>query len=329
MNLAKYIYLIKSEGEENEMDENNLEQQGVEMAQSASAEVCANCGALLGDDQTFCPKCGTPRSAAPKKPVCGSCGAELEEGQKFCPKCGQKAGLAADNNAASAISQFNSDADKQNSKKKKTPIVIAAAIVIVVLAVIAFKTVIPNIFIDAEGCMEKGNYEKAYEKAKTDDEKLEVIAENIAAVQSAVSADSLKDPSSFSLREAYYYKGENDDGEPTNRLVLYISGANSYGASVSSYWLYTWSNEKNKWEYFCSVSDLSEDEFSDYDDEDEKLEKLVDNIGRLTIKIVMEDGIELSKNSIKRINAMFEADTLDDVELLDVEAPEMDSDKEE
>ena len=33
----------------------------------------------------------------------------------------------------------------------------------------------------------------------------------------------------------------------------------------------------------------------------------------------MNDGIELSKDAVKRINAMFEADTLDEVELLDVD----------
>ncbi|MDE6636554.1 MAG: zinc ribbon domain-containing protein, partial [Lachnospiraceae bacterium] len=196
MNLADYVYLNKSKEEEKEMDENNVGQQEVEMEQSTSVEVCAHCGAPLEAEQEFCTKCGTPSGAAPKKPVCGKCGAELEEGQEFCPKCGQKVGLAVDNNVASAISQFNSGVDRQNAKKKKTPIVIAVVIVIVVLAAIAFKTVAPKIFIDTEGYLEQGNYEKAYEKAKTDEEKLEVIAENAAAVQSAYSADNLKDPSS-------------------------------------------------------------------------------------------------------------------------------------
>lgn len=164
----------------------------------------------------------------------------------------------------------------------------------------------------------QGNYEKAYEKADAS-EKPEIRAENAAAVQSAFSADNLKDPNSFVLRDAYYNEGTNDDGETTKQLVLYISGANSYGASVSSYWLYTWDAEEDEWSYFCSVSDLSEEEYNYYDDEDEKLEKLVNNIGRTFIKNTMNDGIELSKDAVKRINAMFEADTLDEVELLDVD----------
>lgn len=277
-------------------------------------EVCSRCGAILEEGQEFCPKCGTP-----KKKVCVKCGAELQEGQEFCPKCGQKVGLAVDNNVAFAIDQFNSDVVKANAKKKKTPIIIGVVLVIIVLAAVAFKTVAPKIFIDMEGYLEQGNYEKAYEKAKSKDDKLKVRAENAIAVQSALSADNLKDPSSFSLRDAYYMEATNDSGETTKNIALYINGTNSYGASVSSYLYYIWDQDDKEWEYFCSVSDLEEEEENRYDDEDEKLEKLVNNIGRVGIKLAMEDGMKLDKKAVKRINKMFEEDTLDDVDLLDVE----------
>lgn len=81
-------------------------------------DVCAKCGAPLGDGQDFCPKCGTPKNA-PKKNVCGKCGAELQEGQEFCPKCGQKADLAVDAGVSSAINQFNAGVQKTSEKKKK------------------------------------------------------------------------------------------------------------------------------------------------------------------------------------------------------------------
>lgn len=281
-----------------------------------TAEVCSKCGATLEEGQEFCPKCGTPKK---KKNICAKCGAELQEGQEFCSKCGQKVGLAVDNNVASAIDQFNNEVTKENAKKKKVPIIIGVVLVILVLGALAFKVVAPKIFINMKGYMERGNYVKAYEKAKTDDDKLQVRAENAVAVQCAYSADNLKDPSSFSLRDAYYKEGTNNDGETIKSMVLYISGANSYGASVSSYWYYTWSNKNNKWEYFCSVSDLSDEEYSEYDDEDEKLEKLLNNIARAGIKEVIKDGIKLDKSAVKRINKMFEDDTLDDVDLLDVE----------
>ena len=278
-------------------------------------ETCSKCGAELAEGQDFCPKCGTPRV---KKNVCGKCGAELQEGQEFCPKCGQKVGLAVDSGVSSAINQFNAGVDKANAKKKKTPIIIAVAVVIIALVAIAGVKLAPKIFIDSEGYMAQGDYQKAYEKAKDDSEKQTVIAENAAAVQSAYSADNLKDPSSFSLRDAYFYKGTNDDNKPFYRIVLYISGANSYGASVSSYWLYTWDSDKKEWSYWCSVSDLAEEEYKSWDDYDDKLEKLMNNLGRDMIKTSMKDGTKVSKEGIKRINAMFEADTLDDIELLDV-----------
>lgn len=292
-------------------------QQGI-VEKAKPMQKCSKCGTELAEGQDFCPKCGTPKGGV-KKNVCGKCGNELAEGQDFCPKCGQRAGLAVDSNVSAAINSYNGSVNKQNQKKKKTPIIISLVVGIFILAAVAFKVVAPKIFIDMEGYLEQGNYEKAYEKAKTDDERLEVKMENIVAVQSAFSAENLKDPSSFTLRDAYYIEGKDNDGKPFARLVLYISGANSYGASVSSYWLYIWDNDDKEWGYFTSVSDLSEEEYSKYDDDDDRLEKLIDNLGRRSIKSTMQDGKKLSKDAVKRINAMFENDTLDDVDLLDME----------
>ena len=91
----------------------------------------------MGDGQAFCPKCGTPKAAAPKKNVCGNCGAELEDGQAFCPKCGHKAGVAIDSNVNAAINQFNAGVEKKKKKPKALPIVIALVLV-VAIAVGAF-----------------------------------------------------------------------------------------------------------------------------------------------------------------------------------------------
>lgn len=127
------------------------------------------------------------------------------------------------------------------------------------------------------------------------------------------------DFSSFELSEFLGEKMQDIVDRLDDQSLQTIRQTISYGASVSSYWLYTWDAEEDEWSYFCSVSDLSEEEYNYYDDEDEKLEKLVNNIGRTFIKNTMNDGIELSKDAVKRINAMFEADTLDEVELLDVD----------
>ncbi|MBQ3216940.1 MAG: zinc-ribbon domain-containing protein [Oscillospiraceae bacterium] len=286
-----------------------------EAQQTDPTDACANCGTPLNEGQAFCSICGTPK-AGHKKSFCSMCGNELQEGQVFCSRCGQKAVFLPDSGVDTANDPYYAGVDKTNGTKKKKPvkIIVAAVIALTVIAIGAL--VVPKLFVSVEDLCARGNYEKAYEKADAD-EKLEIRAENAAAVQSAFSVDNLKDPSSFVLREAYYKEGTSYDGETSKTLVLYISGANSYGASVSSYWLYTWNTAKDKWEYYCSVSDLSAEEISSYDDEDESLEKLVNNIGRASITLTMNDGIKLSKDAVERINAMFEKDTLDEVELLE------------
>ena len=98
-------------------------------------DVCAICGAVLGDGQDFCPKCGTPKNA-PKANVCGKCGAELAEGQEFCPKCGQKAGLTVDAGVAAKIGQMNAVTAKKNKKKLLIPIIAGAAVLVVVLILV-------------------------------------------------------------------------------------------------------------------------------------------------------------------------------------------------
>jgi hypothetical protein len=275
-------------------------------------DVCKNCGAALGDGQNFCPKCGTPKNASDKN-LCTKCGAELSEGQEFCSKCGQKVGLAVDTGVSSAIAQFNEIKQKANNKKVIGAIVaVAAAFVLIVGGVV----LAPKIFVSVDDLCAQGNYQKAYEKAK-DDEKELIKIESIAAERSAYSADNLKDPSSFSLRDVYYNEYKYD-GEITPHLVLYISGANSYGANVSSYWLYTYDDEEREWEYFCSLSDLSDEEYSKYDDLDEMLEKAVNNVGRSYIKDAMSSGTKLNKAAVNRINDMFESGTLDEVEPIGV-----------
>lgn len=112
-------------------------EQHYEAQHTNPTDVCANCGAPLGDGQNFCPKCGTPKAAAPKKNTCGKCGNELTDGQEFCPKCGQKAGLAVDSNVNAAINQFNTGVQQATAKKKKTPLIIAVAAIAVVVIIIA------------------------------------------------------------------------------------------------------------------------------------------------------------------------------------------------
>jgi len=91
-------------------------------------DTCENCGTTLGNEQEFCPNCGT-RKSAQTITVCSKCGTELQEGQEFCSQCGQKIGLAVDSDVTSSIDQFNASVEKKKKNSKTLPIVIAVAMV--------------------------------------------------------------------------------------------------------------------------------------------------------------------------------------------------------
>lgn len=318
-----------------------------------SNDICRNCGAPWLPGQTACPNCGAPKtdpapvgeaSADAVTPTCPNCGTLLQEGQKFCPGCGQMLGAAdpaGSFNTGNPMNPMNpanpmnpenpmNPANPMNPtampygapgipkrKSKALPLVIVAVVVVLIAALATLVLVSSDTFASVATLCARGDYTKAYEKA-SEEEKLAVKAESIAAECSAFAVDNLKDPSSFKLREAYYYEGTNDKGEPYDYIALYLSGANSYGASVGSYWLFTWDDDDNEWFYFCSVSDLEQEEYSDYDDEDEKWEKTVNNFGRIMIELAQKSGIELDKDAVKRINTLFEKDMLDDVEAISI-----------
>jgi len=152
---------------------------------------------------------------------------------------------------------------------------------------------------------EKGDYIAAYEKASGNKKDL-VLVENVIAVLSERSSDMLKDPDSFVLREGYYYCFVNDDGSFGQQAVLYLSGNNSYGAAVSSYWVWVYDNTEGKWEYWGNATTT----------EKESDDELSDTLVKIILESVMEKGLKLEKSQVKNINAQFKADTLYEVDLI-------------
>lgn len=250
-------------------------------APAPAKRFCAGCGAELAPDQAFCPNCGTPAPAA--------------------PAAAPAYGAAAPADPYAPVSY----PPVAEPKKIKKPLIIGGIIVAVLALVLLL---FPNMFASVESLCEKGKYEEAYEKAKGS-EKDRVLAENVIAYLSSESVDMLKDPTSFALRDAYYYLFNRDDGTFGQQAVLYVSGKNSYGNTVSSYWVWVYDNNEEKWEYWGSATTTSKESGDDY----------TDTLIKIVLESVMEEGLHLQKSQIKNINNMFEDDTLFDVTLIDKE----------
>lgn len=262
-------------------------------------EKCLNCGATLKPEQEFCPKCGMKRGTQ-KKLYCPTCGEEVKVGQKFCPKCGGKTNIGVNNVMDSIIRTC-----KKNMKK-----IIIILILVVGLFLIG-KQVLPKIFISTNDLLAQGEYEKAYKKAKSK-EKEDIEAENLIAVLCNDVIEGYKDPSSFELRDAWYDRDKKV-------VVLKTGGKNSYGGIVFSYDYFTYSEDKEKYEYYCSLSDLKKEETSKYDDYEETIEKILKNAARSVVsEVINDDDCKLSNDRVKNINHLFKEDKLDEIELINV-----------
>ena len=260
---------------------------------------CIKCGTVLSEEQEFCPNCGTKKGEKNNK-KCQKCGAILGPGEKFCPKCGAKTKL----NISSDVIQ---EAKKKKMPKKILKILIPL-IVVIILAVIFITNILPKLTITYKELMQEGKFQEAYDKAKNN-EKQEVLDENLIAYLSKDLIEDLKDPTSFSLNRVY---------KTSDKLVLMVNAKNSYGASVLNYYYYTYSDTKNKFELFCSLSDLEQETIYKYaDNYDEKLEKTLKNAARTVVKgIINNDSNRIDDSIIDDINNLFKNNGLRNIELL-------------
>ena len=296
---------------ENEDITTNQDQEAVETeileTEQESKKFCKHCGKELEGELKFCPNCGKPCETMDEVHYCRGCGEKIDNNVKFCPKCGTKVVTKIDINLSGADGLVKKVTNRFSAKK--AGIVLGAIALLCILVVVGIN-VIPRIFVSPYTLMEEGNYEKAYTKANKDD-KEKVLIENLLANLCRDAEDGLKDPSSFKLRDAWY---EAEDGK---RIVLYISGKNSMGGMANSYWLYTYNSSDKEYKLFTSINDMEKEEAKSYDDTDEKLEKILNNLSRDVIKDIYVDSNKQDKDLIERINGLHDKDMLKNVELLD------------
>lgn len=270
-----------------------------EYSEPQSKLFCKHCGNEIVNSD-YCNRCGCDIYDENKK-HCTKCGNVLETKQTFCDKCGQKVSIVVMPKSVSNI--------KDKFSKKK---IIAAVIVFVFLVsmVITGVKLIPKLFVTCDTYMAEGDYKKAYDKAG-DDEKELVIKENIAAIVSSLTKESLKDSSSFVLREVYVE-------ENMTNVVLKEQGNNSYGGAVSGYVWYQWDDEAAEFRLWGSCQDFEEEEFNSWDDTDAKIEKMADNLVKNHVKdVVSEKKLKMDSAVVDRINELNKNGKLGDIKLLD------------
>ncbi len=177
--------------------------------------------------------------------------------------------------------------------KKKTGLIVGiiggvAALVVIALVAIL---VLPKLFVTPEKLCAKGDYVKAYEKAK-DEEKNIVLAESMVNSLIEETIDAMKKPESFELRDAWYYNFIRDDGRLGQQVVLYVRGRNSYDDVVDYYWLYVYSVDDNKFEFWDSYENTKTTSSDEY----------WDVVCKVVIDSVKENGIQMTADQLARIN---------------------------
>lgn len=271
-----------------------------EKREEADKFFCKSCGHEIKDDKDYCEYCGQDIKNEQKK-HCTKCGNLLEDKQLFCDKCGQR---------VSSVSLTKKVSKLRNNFSKKKIIIATISFVALISLIITGINVIPKLATPYETYLAEGDYIKAFERAGTDEKQL-VVKENIVAVVCGEAKENLKDSSSFVLREVYVEKG-------LKNVVIKDQGNNSYGAAVSSYVWYQWDDENKEFRSWGSCTDFEEEEYYSWDDTDDKVEKIANNIVKQHVKdTVSDEKLKLSTEVVDRINGLFKKGKLGNIELLD------------
>lgn len=209
------------------------------------------------------------------------------------------------------VEQTNNEGIKKKSKKK---IIIPIVIITFVVIIAALSAIIlPKVLVSTEQLLIEKKYTEAYNRAKDEKEKQNILAENVAAyVCENIVISSLKNPDSFKLTEIRYLL------DKPGSIVLGVSGTNGFGGASSSYWYISYNQKNGEFEYVSSVSSLEEEKYSKYDSSSESAEKIIDNLVRkIIIDNYTDKDSKIDKSAVKRINELFKNDQLDNIKLIE------------
>ncbi len=230
--------------------------------------------------------------------ICPECGKEISDQADVCINCG-----------------YNLQKQRSREQGKRIWKIVRTVIAILLIPAILFgvwKIFLPDLFTTAEGFLERGDYQRAYEKASDEDMKELILFENQIAVVCQDVVDSLKDSTSFVLSEAVYKPSREN-----HALLLSVMAHNSYGNNVTNYWVYDYESN-GVYEYDRSFTDFDEETIYSWDDTSEGYEKALNNLVKAEIQLDLSFGAYdfLPEESVARINNLFAAGKLDDVVLI-------------
>ncbi len=243
--------------------------------------------------------------------VCAKCGSELQENQKFCPECGNE---VEDISSVTEVTQIDGTPAVVNieaqPKGKSKSIRIALIVVIVVIAIVAGVFAASNLLVTVDSLCAQGKYEQAYGKASAD-EKSEVLAENIVAVNSkdlieTLDSDSSISNSTVSLMDGYYYNNDR-----LELAVAHVSITRAYSNGVQMYVLFA-NTDDDGW---TRIGGCNTTEIADGDTENTQVVKYF-------VKGAIDNGYQLSDTQVKRINDQIEAETLNQVTFVNADQSE-------
>lgn len=231
---------------------------------------------------------------------CPECGREISDQANVCIHCGY------------SLKKTRKKALGRRAWKIARIPLLVVAVFAILFAI--WKLLLPDLFVSADEFLACGDYQRAYEKTADTDQKTLILTENQIAVVCQDVVDSLKDPTAFMLSEAAYIEN--------SQLLLAVVGRNSYGGSVTNYWVYDYEKD-GAYEYETCLTDFEQEEYYDWEDASEQAEKAEDNLWKAKIQLQLYLGEYnfLPDESLQRINALFAAGKLNDVKLIPITDP--------
>ena len=144
-----------------------------------------------------CEYCGKKVDASLKK--CPHCCAYLREEDR--PKVEKKEEVKEERVVPPQVVNYTEPKKKSNALLFS--LIGGIAIIFITILLLGI-LIVPRIFARPEKFLARGDYEKAFKVAKSDEEKDKVLLENIIASHSKEIQKGLKDPQSFKLKNVYY-----------------------------------------------------------------------------------------------------------------------------